>query len=187
VAGAVTGLIASSGGKVAAVVAGTGADEAAAVAAGSVTRVVLAVPEIGGAIVGVPEAPDLDCVDFLGRGAGLTSRQAPRFRTYSRASGETEAHGKGCAGAAVAPSNNAALTRHEILPRVMALHRLRAGNQRCSTGARVAIVPLAAIRSTRRDAMVTASRRTLWQGSLWRCGWSTQLWTAGALRLANDW
>lgn len=108
--------------------AGTGADEAAAVVAGSVSGVVLAAPEIGGAIVGVTEAPDLDCVDFLPRGAVLTSRQAPRLRTYSRASGETEAHGKGCAVAAVAPSNNAALTSHEILRRVMALRRLRAGN-----------------------------------------------------------
>lgn len=127
-AGAVTGLIASSDGKVAAVVAGTVADEAAAVVAGSVSGVVFAAAEIWGAEVGVSEAPGLDCVDFLGRGAALTSRQAPRLRTYSRASGETEAHGNGCAVAAVTPSNNAALTSHEILPRFMALHRLRAGN-----------------------------------------------------------
>ncbi len=77
--------------------------------------------------VGLPEALDLGCVDALRRGAGLASLQAPRFRTYSRASGETEAHSKGCAVAAVAPSSNAAHTRHEILPRFMALRRLRAG------------------------------------------------------------
>ncbi len=40
-------------------------------------------------------------------------------RTYSRASGETEAHGKGWEVAAVAPSSNAAHTSHEILPRFM--------------------------------------------------------------------
>ena len=77
--------------------------------------------------VGLPEALDLGCVDALRRGAGLASLQAPRFRTYSRASGETEAHSKGCAVAAVAPSSNAAHTRHEILPRFMALRLLRAG------------------------------------------------------------
>src|SRR5512134_1445644 len=78
--------------------------------------------------VGLPEVLDLDCVDALGRGAVLASRQAPRFRTYSRASGETEAHGKGCVVAAVAPSSNATLTSHEILARPMTLRRLRAGN-----------------------------------------------------------
>ena len=82
------------------------------------------------------EALDLDCLDDLGRGAATASLQAPRFRTYSRTSAETEAHRKGCAMAAVAPSSNAELTSHGIPPRFMAPRRFvetRWSRRPCST------------------------------------------------------
>jgi len=129
--------------------AGIGAGNAAAAAAGGSTGLVLAAPAgepsdsgrtgvlsglstVAAAGVGISEATDLGFADALGRGAAFTSRQAPRLRTYSRTSAATEVHGKGCAAAAVAPSNSAALTSNVILRRFMALHRMRAGKGCCS-------------------------------------------------------
>ena len=51
--------------------------------------------------------------------SGVASRQAPASRTRSRTSGATEAHGSGCAVAAIAPVSKDALSSNAILARIV--------------------------------------------------------------------
>ena len=67
-------------------------------------------------------APDAAGAAALGvTSPGAVSRQAPTSRTRSRTSGATEAHGSGCAVAAVAPVSNDALSSNPILARIVCL------------------------------------------------------------------
>ncbi len=51
--------------------------------------------------------------------SGVASRQAPASRTRSRTSGATEAHGSGCAVAAIAPVSKDTLSSNAILARIV--------------------------------------------------------------------